>query len=810
MLKDMKKGLLFSFITISICGLASWIYPLTAARGAALNAQTVNNPVHLLLYQSTQVPLIQPAEQITPTFPTAFPIPITPTATIEPAPIITPLPITNSADAISFHSLKMTDQVLYGPYDGMHVRLGLPPEWNLQEGAMIQLVIKTFSVQQDETATGLQTRSEAPGATLDVTFNQRLITTLVLDASEHTYQVSIPANALKTTNSDGSHDLYLFLDAAHDCYVGYSRTAVTIRAESAFFLPHTVTAPPTNLTLLPRPIYQANSYITQTATIVIPDYPTAAELQAALTLSAGFGRLTGGNLMLSLTPASNLSQETPANSHLIFVGKAASLPVLISQVELPAPIRGANFEAAGAGQDDGIIQMAVSPWNESRVILLVGGNTDVGVVKAAQAVSSGLVRPGTAPNLSLVAEVKESGAAATIPTDRTFGDLNYDTQTITGIGTGSAYYHFYIPPGQMAGQAPSLTLKYNHSALLDYARSGLVVLMNGQMIGSARFSDETTQLTALQIGIPANTLRPGDNLVSIEAELMPMDYCTELNWDNLWVSINQDSLLHLPLTPAQFNTATLTDLQTYPNQVISDPTLANIAFVLPPQDPLAWSLASQVAYDLGKSTEGALVKLAATFGGQESVTFRNDYDLIIIGKPSTLPIVAELKDVLPAPFENGSDVATEKDAQISYRLPAGISLGYLEMLPSPWKSERVIFGLFGSNDQGLTWVSNALNNPILRGKLGGNYSVIYDKQVLTSDTRLRVSSAALLATPVPDAIANEAITTTVTTSPAPNKLATVMVSKAWILPVIFIAGGLIVLVLLIAMISALVRRGSNR
>lgn len=781
----MKKILYFSFMTIFTLGLAISIYPLTVVRGAELNTLAANNHIHLPEGQSLQEVSLNPAEQITQTLLTDSPIPITSTisstVTIEPTPAFIAPPVANPADVVSFESMRLTDHILHGPYDAMRVRLGLPPEWELQEGAAIQLVIKVFSVQQDAAAPGVQAQSDAPGATLDVTFNQRLITTLVLDASEHTYQISIPAKALKTANSDGSHELYLFLDAGHDCNVGYARTAVTIRPESAFILPHKVVPLPTDLTLLPRPIYQAGSYITQTATIVIPDNPSAAELQAALTLSAGFGRLTGGNLMLSLTPTGKLSQEAQAASHLIYVGKAGSLPV-VSQAKLVAPIKGINFDAAGAGLDDGIIQMAVSPWNESKVILVVGGNTDAGVARAAQAVSSGQVRPGAAPNLALVAEVKASGATTTTPSDRTFGDLSYGNQTITGIGAGTVYYHFYIPPGQTTGLAPSLTLKFSHSALLDYARSGLVVLMNGQTIGSVRFSNETTQLTASQISIPPNTLRPGDNLISIEAELIPMDYCTEMGWDNLWVSINQDSLLHLPLVPAQFNTASLSDLQTYPNQVISDPTLDNIAFVLPSQDPVAWSLASQVAYDLGKSTEGAVVKLAATFGGKESEPFRNDHDLIIIGKPSTLPIVAELKDVLPAPFENGSDLAIEKDAQISYRLPAGISLGYFELLPSPWKSERVIFGLFGSNDQGLTWVSNALNNPIVRGKLGGNYSVIYDEQVLTSDTRLRVSSAALLVTAVPTAAASEAITatTSTTTAAAPNMLAALMVSKEWI------------------------------
>jgi len=56
---------------------------------------------------------------------------------------------------------------------------------------------------------------------------------------------------------------------------------VVIRSSSALLLPHHSVAPPTDLARLPLPIFQ-HSFLPDAATIVTPDAPTAAELQAAL------------------------------------------------------------------------------------------------------------------------------------------------------------------------------------------------------------------------------------------------------------------------------------------------------------------------------------------------------------------------------------------------------------------------------------------------------------------------------------------------------------------------------------------------
>jgi len=67
--------------------------------------------------------------------------------------------------------------------------------------------------------------------------------------------------------------------------------------------------------MLPKPLFQ-NSFLPESATIVVPDQPTSGDLQAALAVAAGFGRMTDNKLGLTLTPLSKLPEATRDTSNL--------------------------------------------------------------------------------------------------------------------------------------------------------------------------------------------------------------------------------------------------------------------------------------------------------------------------------------------------------------------------------------------------------------------------------------------------------------------------------------------------------------
>ncbi len=733
-----------------------------------------------------------PSTTFAQTLPTATPsgeVPIPPPSTVNPLDLI------QGEDVVNFEQLGVSDTVLRGPYDSMQIRFGLPVNWQLTSDSAIQLVINHTLTNAKSLVTGAEV--QATGATLDVTFNKRLITSIVLDWNgEKVVTIPVPASALTSPRSDGRYELNLFLDAAIDCQYDH-QTIMSVRSDSLFNLPHTLVQPSTDLTLFPRPIFQEDIIVPNPVVVVTPDQPSESEVQAALTMIAGFGRMTYGQVAVSAVPVSLLSDEIRSSSHLIFVGKVSGLPQL-QEVNLPAPPSNGSFAIPLATDEDGIVELALSPWQEGKLVLVVSGNSDLAVVKAAQAISSGAIRVGASPDLAVVQDVRSALAVTSVPETRSFTDLGYLPVTMSGIGIHSTEYRFFIPPGQVATNEASLNLVYNFSALLDPGRSGIVVALNDNVIGSIGVEENGTQSTSTDISIPAYAVRPGINRLVIEADLSPLDVCSDVALNNLWVTINPISSLLIPLTPATSGILQRIGLDAYPTLFSSNPTMATTAFVVAQNDAVALDAAVKLAYDIGKSTRGDLIELAATYGNPVPDSLRQTRNLLVVGLPSELPVLSELGSALPAPFDPGSNNANENGFRVVYKLPEGTSIGYLELLQGPWNADYTVYSVLGSTPEGLQWASTALTDPTLRGQLSGDFAVVRDTQVLTSDSRLGAGTGGLIATAVPNVITTTPVTTT-PVEPTPR--------PAWIIPAIIVAGALLILVIIIAIVTS-VRKGA--
>ena len=695
-----------------------------------------------------------------------------------------------SENEILLSKLGYADTVLRGPFDSFTAAFSTPVDWKLIEGAQLVLKIDARFFRGISEISG-QT-IQGSGATMDVTFNDKVLTTILIDwTGERTVTIPIPPEALIPYLQDGRHELFLFLDAAVDCFLDFHETTVVLRSDSKIVLPHIQSNPLATLTTFPRPLYLNSSFAPTPVKLIVSDSATAEELQAALTVSAGLGRLTAGRIPLTLTTSSHLSNEDRLGAHLVFVGKANEFPEL-NGANLPAPSDGSNFKTAGLQADDGLVQVINSPYNPQRLLFLVGGNTDNGVVKASQAISSGSIRTTGAVNLAVVADVQQSILSTSVAENRTFKDLGYPTLTLTGLGIQSQTYRFYVPNGQVAQDGAYLDLIFSHSALLDYELSGLVALVNDQTIGGIRFTDQNTATTTARISIPSYVVRPGDNFIRLEADMAPNNLCSEFVSNGLWTSIVETSLLHLPLAAPKPESTPVQNLTSYPSPFISSPTLGTLGVVLPQNDPVAWNVASRLALDLGSRTFGNLVSLKAMYENPPQEE-RAQLDLLVVGKAGSLPIISELNPNLPAPFEEGSNVAVERGFPVVYRLPADASLGYLQWLPAPWDKNRTVMAVLGSTDQGLEWAGDAILKPELRSRIGGDFVVAHEAQVLSSNSRLGVGSG-LSATLVP-AEAVKVTQTASKTAPAPAG------RPLWVIPGILATTALIVVVLIVAVFS---------
>lgn len=690
-------------------------------------------------------------------------------------------------DTFSFAELKEEDQRLFGPFATETLFFGLPANWKLTGGAQLEL---DYSVSI-QTAAGAN-ENQLSGGTLSVLMNDQVVAVLPLEQSgRFTQFIQIPLTALSTLRRDGRQELSIILSSSESCVID-AKMDVVIHSSSRFIIPHEVTAPDTDLKLFPRPLYQ-DTIFTDSALIVVPEEPTSSELQAALTVSAGLQARTGGAMAISVVSHNGLNDTLLAGSHLILVGNAASLPILY-QLATPLALVNGTYEGAG---DAGILQMIPSPWSPERVVLIISGNNDQATVKAAQALSTGVIRPNTASNLALIDSVNNQVYTEQSAVNQTLENLGYESRTFEGRGESNETFQFFIPTGQTVTTEAYFEVSLSNSTLLNYARSGVFIVINEKPIGSIRLSDETANKAnnRIQIAIPPSAVRSGVNFLDVVVALEPLDECADPNQSGLFVTLWADSRLYLPLAPSPVSTVEIPDLSTYPLPFVQSPDLGKVAFVLERGNLDAWSSAIKISGQLGTVADGAIFAPVAMFADETAGKDLSTYNIMVVGTPSKMDFINEINPNLPAPFAPGSDMASEEELQVVYQVDPNQPVGYLELLPSPFNPENLIVAVVGNSSQGVTWSADTLLNEVARQALIGNFAVIRDDQILSVDTRLlapqgEVNPPSPVNTPAPS-----------NSGPAAAVNVPPLAITAWVPMAIAIIIGLIVAVVIILIIS---------
>lgn len=711
---------------------------------------------------------------------------------------ITPTPATVgtlTTDTVTFSQLLQGEIILFGPYDSSSFSFDLPSEWVITEDAKLNLFM---SVSINNTTQNSLTPAPAsgPGGTITLRFNDVIIGVVSLgQIGDMNQQFDIPLAAFTSSRSDGRMQLTISLDSALACTYG-QQTTVIVHPVSNLLLNHSNTPPVIDLARFPRPIYEKSIFQTS-ATIVVPDAPTAGELQSALTVAAGLGNISSSALKLDLLPISKLTPELRLGN-LIFVGNAASFPSLSQISKFPLLPNNGQFNIAEGNPDDGVIEMINSPWSPFRVVMLVSGNNDAATTKAAQAVSSGVIIPGKQKSLSLVQTVQAKPVPVSVPVDQTLGELGYTRERLSGFGVNSVSYTFYIPPGQTATADAHFELMFGHSALIDFERSGLVVNINSQPIGSVRLTQETAaeSINIAQFSIPPSVLVPGNNRIDIIATLQPFSNCNPPDFSALWLNIWPESNLHLPLTTPQINLLSALDLSKYPAPYVFNPVLGNTAFVLQKNLPETWNNAAQIAAYLGDRVNGPITAFKTFFDGEIPEDELPINNFIVVGHPSELAIVKQLTDNLPAPFKDNSDDIIERNMQVIFRLSPDTSVGYVEFLQSPWSSDTIIILALGNNLEGISWASSSLTDTPLGSRLAGDFAVINDgEKMTTTDTRITPYVAETI--PTASASGSEVVPQVVVPTAAPS-----VEKPAWVLVVLIISIVAVLLVLLFVIVNS--------
>jgi len=450
-------------------------------------------------------------------------------------------------------------------------------------------------------------------------------------------------------------------------------------------------------------------------------------LQAALTVAAGLGRISGGRAQVSLAQEKDITIDIQKADHLVYIGLPGEFPQLAKSLpESQTPP--SQLPPAG-----GSVTMLSSPWNPGRVLLLVSGEDAQGVLKAAQALSIGVLSPADRENLAIVENINLPDPAQGYLEDVTFARLKIPELTFTDFGSNKIEVTFSIPPATAIGSEAYLDLVIGHSQMLDYIRSGLVIRLNGTPIGSARFSDTTAIGSTIRTMLPSSVLRSGMNLLEVQADLFPRDICTDERLNNLFIVVYSNSLLHLPSVNQPAEMPGVVTLDDYPQPYIDNATLSDTAFVLPAQASDAWRIAARMAFDLGKMTSAEISAPAAFLADSLPSNLLETHNVILVGKPSAFPFLTSWKGVIPATFSSDDSPSREIPLPVSFQSSPSMNLGYLVIGNA---AGNTAFGVLGNGDAGIESAQRTLDEPAARSKLNqGNFAIVQRRSLFVVDIR---------------------------------------------------------------------------
>lgn len=707
--------------------------------------------------------------------------------------------VTDTRVSFPLAALNRNEISLRSPLSVDRLLFSVPPNLRLNSG--------TFVIDYEVLMTGsdiakIQQVGGVFGGNLFVKFNNEIVATIPINTGGvFSQQIELPASAFELIREDGRHIITFTFDSRISCTYDVS-AIVTLKNTSALDLGYESASPSLDLSRLPAPFYLQNSIIPDGTRVVVPDEPEAGELQAALNVMAGLGSMIAGTYDVQLVNAGSLTEADRAQYHLIFVGLPENLP-LLSDVDFKQPVAGGKFTSLpDRAREDGILEMALSPWNPLKAVLLVSGTTSASILKAAHAFSTARVLIFEDPVLSYVSNVQLLSQSLPTVEDFTLADLGYTTQDaglMSGLGVISREFVFNAARDQVTAQDGYIDLIYYHSGLLDYGASSFSLYMNGQIFSTILFAKETEQVTETRLRIPPGLLRYGENRLEVRATLLQQPSCDQdLSFDP-WLTISDQTGFHLPIGAEAPSDSLLRDLKFFPSLFTGASDLGDVAFVLPKSND-KWSLAGQIAYSLGETVQPALVNLAAVYADAVPQEVLNNYSLITIGKASDLPILSDLNDQLPAPFDLSTNTASERQLQVSYRIPEGQNVGYLELMASPYNSDKTILVVAGNTDAGTAVASSALLLPSLKDQLAGVFAVTNGVQVSTGNG---LSPFSIVGAAVPGA-------EQVVTPLAPTPSAPQFTRPAWLVPFMAVTGGLILLIALFVLIGFFERNRVRR
>lgn len=612
---------------------------------------------------------------------------------------------------------------LAGPYQKVTAAFALPADWSLSAPLQVDLRYRSDFQSLMQAFSGAPSTENVAGikGVLSIYLNETLISAVEVDTSANN-TLSFEVDPQLVAPYPAQNQLQISWDAAAACAYGVT-SGLYLDPDSTLQFSYTTQTVDLSLRDFPQPFYSMDTLQMHAVTLLVPADPDENILSALLAVAAGLGRHSRGALKFNIMTSDQVSPAELADAHLILIGSLGTWRSYLAGSGLAAD---ALQVPADAETEDGLLVLQPSPWNPSRALLLVSGQTEIGYLKAGASLASVDFLPYANGRVAVVSQLD-------MDVSQTIIDLNLaslrgeDNLLMEQMGDTTFTIPFSMPADANISPEAYIEVYFRHSQLIDYLQSSLTVSINGIKIGSIRFSDQSAENGLARIILPPDIIQPLQNTLEITTSIVPQDLCADERSGNFWVSVLGDSYLHLPPVLEEGNLqAGDLYLNDYPQALLTDESLSTLTFVAAAQDWQNWLYAADLAYRLGGFTASGPLRPSAAFLGADRADLGSQ-SVILIG--STAEISASAwNDVLPLSFGADGSLPSLSFDGVQFSTAEGQDLGVLQIVRQS-DNGVPLFSLAGNSANGVNAAMTAAREGLIdKFSSAGNVTLIDGEQ----------------------------------------------------------------------------------
>ncbi len=567
-----------------------------------------------------------------------------------------------------------------------------------------------------------------PSSSLLVDWNgERIGTTGLSDDNAQLGILEITIPAEKVLQGYNALTIGFFMGVSENfCsdYKNQSVWAVVHNYTSIAITPHFI-ARETQLNATPDIFVDSSLLADNTVTLIVPSSPSRQHLNALVVTATKLGQLADWRNINVQTMTIQEARKSKPTGNLILFATLEEIESLSAGL-LPEinTVYDQYSEHNPLDQDDGVISLQESPFDNDYHLLTLTGETPDAMEKSARAAAFDELYEQSNGTWAVVRNLTDITESVSNPLAVSFAELGYSDQSVTGTHEQTIQYSLPISTLWTVDSEAWIDLHFTHSELISRDLSLVTVLINSIPIASFELSSANAEDGYKEIRIPLRYFNVSENIITFKVNMqfsddvmLMQESCMPGATPRAWLNISADSAIRLPDVAKKLSL----DLSHFPYGY-SDPfTFDGFVFGVPSTlDSTGMNGLANIAVTFGKATYGNPASIDLLILNEDLTQFDVYNHVVLLGTTETM-VNETLNGILPLPLDEDTGLPQNNSSVLIVETSSGIQT-FLETFQGSQLTSYLV--LISNKMTGIEMAGEFLSNPAVRYTLNGNVAVI--------------------------------------------------------------------------------------